>query len=323
MISILVYSESRFALNDATPADLPALRTDPAALLWINLCEPTPEETRLVLEEVFAFHPLAVEDCVSDSPFPKVESYEDFHYIVLHVLTPGLKGEFAFSELDLFIGKGYLITYQRKPIAAVQSTYQRYARPGSPVVRGPDRFLHSLMEACVAAGEPTFERFRTSVEKVQTDVLANASATEIFEQVVKLRKAIARLKDIVRPQFAIANELGQGKHRFVRATIVPYFRDLAEALSHYQGETEGLAEQLILSFRIYLNKSSHEANAGIRILTGITALTFPTLLVGGWFGMNFERMDELHTPWGYAMALILVLVGTVATAVFMRRRKWL
>jgi magnesium transporter len=323
MINTLVYSDNHFALADATPDDLPNLRTDPSALLWVNLAAPSPEETKLILEQIFAFHPLAVEDCVSDSPYPKVETYEDFHYIVLHVLVPGPEGEVNAAELDLFIGKGYLVTYQRKPIAAVQATWQRYARAGAPAVRGPDRFLHSLMEACVTAGAPTIANFRGAVERVQTNVLANAQAEEVFAQVVRLRKKIARLKEVVRPLHSISNELGQGKHKFVRTTIVPYFRDLAEELARYEAETVGFSEQLILSFRIYLNKNSHEANSGIRILTGITALTFPVLLIAGWFGMNFERMDELHTRWGYTLAVTLTLLGTIATAVFMRRRKWL
>ncbi len=88
-------------------------------------------------------------------------------------------------------------------------------------------------------------------------------------------------------------------------------------------QTEVWAEQLILSFRICLNKSSSEANSGIRVLTGITALSFPALLIGSWFGMNYKNMPELSWTGGYPLALSLTLAGTLATYLFMRRRKWL
>lgn len=323
MVTTLVYSDQRYALHDATLDDLANLRTDPSALLWVDLSDPTPEETKRVLEDTFAFHPLAVEDCVSDSPYPKVEAYEDFVYIVLHVLLPGEGGEFTAVELDAFMGKGYLVTYHRASLPALQATFQRYARPGGPVVRGPDRFFHALFEACVAGDKPCFDAMRRAVEQVQSDVLNTRSPEEVFPKVAALRKKLSKLRQFVRPQQAIATELAHGKHKIVRAALVPYFRDLAEELSRLESETAGLSEQLILSFRIYLNKSSHEANGGIRILTGITALTFPMLLVGSWFGMNFQKMDELHTTWGYGAALAITLVGTVATAGFMRRKRWL
>jgi magnesium transporter len=323
MVSIQVYSDSRFALADVALADLANLRTDPTALLWVDLSAPTPEETKQVLEDVFAFHPLAIEDCVSDSPFPKTEAYEEFFYIVLHIPVSSPSGELVLHELDAFISKGFLVTYHRHPIAAVEQTFARYARPGGPLVRGPDRFLHSVFDLGMAGIKPTLNTFRRSVEEVQEQVLANIPAEQLFPRVVALRKQTSRLRQFLRPQHAIAVDLASGKHKIIRSTLLPYFRDLAEELARHEAETANCADQLIISFRVFLNKSSHEANDGIRILTGITALTFPTLLVGSWFGMNFEKMPELHHRLGYLGAVGVVLVGTVVIALFMRRKHWL
>jgi magnesium transporter len=74
---------------------------------------------------------------------------------------------------------------------------------------------------------------------------------------------------------------------------------------------------------VYLNKSSHEANEGIRVLTALTALTIPPLLIGGWFGMNFEHMTELDSNYSYPAAAALTLVCIGAMAVIMRKRRWL
>ena len=83
------------------------------------------------------------------------------------------------------------------------------------------------------------------------------------------------------------------------------------------------AEQLILTFRIYLNKSGHEANQGIRVLTGITAVTLPVILIGGWFGMNFRNMHELSWAHGYLVAAALTFAGTAGMLIFLRKKKWL
>ncbi len=323
MVSILVYSDSRFALADVSVGDLPALRGDPSAMLWVDLASPTPEEVKTVLEDVFAFHPLAIEDCVSDSPYPKTEAYEDFLYIVLHIPLADAQGDLTLVELDIFIGKGFLVTFHRQPIPAVEVTFQRYAKAGGPPVRGPDRFLHSVFDVAMSGVKPVLNRFRLAIEEVQGQVLADIPAETLFPRVATLRKEASRLRQFLRPQHAIAADLASGKHKIIRSTLLPYFRDLAEELARFDADAASWSDQLIISFRVFLNKSSHEANDGIRILTGITALTFPTLLVGSWFGMNFESMPELHHRLGYATAVAVVFIGTGLIAWFMRRRRWL
>jgi magnesium transporter len=147
--------------------------------------------------------------------------------------------------------------------------------------------------------------------------------TSFFPLVVSLRKKFSALRQIVRPQREIVGTLSDGKLKLIRSVMVPYLRDLTEDLARIEGQANAWAEQLILSFRVYLNRSSHEANEGIRVLTGITALTIPVLIFAGWFGMNFSNMHELEWKYGYAGAAALVLVSTIAMLRFMRKRKWL
>ena len=161
------------------------------------------------------------------------------------------------------------------------------------------------------------------LDEVETDALQNLAADELFPRVVDLRKKFSALRQIVRPQREIATELAQGKTKLIRPLIVPYLRDLAEELTRMETQANAWGDQLILSFRVYLNKSSHEANEGIRFLTAITALTIPVLMVGGWYGMNYEHMPELPSYFGYPLAALLTLGGTLAIFWAMRKRKWL
>jgi magnesium transporter len=78
----------------------------------------------------------------------------------------------------------------------------------------------------------------------------------------------------------------------------------------------------MLAFDIFLNKAQFEANAGIKFLTALTAVTLPAVLVGGWYGMNFEHMPELKSPHGYLYACLLTLVGTIAMVIYLKKKKW-
>jgi len=323
MITTLVYRDQKFAAQNPPTEELAALRAEPNIMLWIDLSQPTEVEIKQILETLFGFHPLTIEDCVNDSPFPKMEAYEDYLYFVMHAVDTSEAPVFKTTELDLFLGKNFLVTFHRRPLGLVNAALERFLRTVHEPVRGPDRFAHTILDFMVEAYKPPLEALRGEIDRLEEGVLHEISADELFPKVVALRKQLSGLRQIVRPQREIASELAQGKHSFIRSAVTPYLRDLAEELGRIETQTQVWSEQLILSFRIYINKSSHEANAGIRVLTAITALTFPALLVGGWYGMNFQRMPELGALHSYPVAFALMLAGTYATYLFMRRKKWL
>ena len=109
---------------------MPTLLADTNLFLWVDLENPTPEETKFVLEDVFHFHHLSIEDCVTASPSPKVEEYtpkeEDkfatYLFMVIHAVDYSRKdGVFATSELNFFLGKNFLVTYHDVPLRSIQS----------------------------------------------------------------------------------------------------------------------------------------------------------------------------------------------------------
>jgi len=323
MITTLVYRDSRLHAHNPPLDTLAALRAEPNVMLWVDLSDPTAEETKAIFEDLFAFHPLVIEDCVGDSPLPKLEAYDDYLYFVMHAVDYSKTDKFTTTELDLILGKNFLVTFHRQPLKPVQAALDRCQRTPTVPVRGPDRFAHTLLDYMVDAYKPALEELREEIEWVESAVLANTPARELFPRVVALRKELAQLRQIVRPQREVAAELAQGKARLIRPAILPYLRDLAEDLAHIEAQAISWADQLILSFRVYLNKSSSEANAGIRVLTALTALTIPPLLIGGWFGMNFEHMTELDAAYSYPAAAVVTLASIGGMAIFMRKRRWL
>ncbi len=294
-------------------------------LLWIDLSEPTPEETTVILDHLFGLHPVVVEDCTTDSPFPKIDAFDDYLHIVMHAVDYSKTDKFTTTDLDLVLGKNFLVTFHRQPLRLVQQVLERYTRSGHGVapVRGPDRFAHTLLDQLAEAYQPALAELRRDLESIEEAVLGRTSPQELFPQIVALRKDLATLRQIVRPQRAVAVELAAGKPGFIRPVILPYLRDLAEDFARIESQSAAWGEQLILGFRVYLNKSSHQANEGIKVLTGLTALTMPPILIGGWFGMNFARMPELAPPWTYPLAAVITLAATGALFCFLRRRRWL
>jgi magnesium transporter len=325
MLTTLVYRDHRFhSLNPPVEA-LASLRAEPGVMLWLDLSAPTAEETTAILERLFALHPVVIEDCTADSPLPKLDAFDDYLHLVMHAVDYSKTDKFTTTDLDLVLGKNFLLTFHRQPLKLVQQVIERHGRhgPGAVPVRGPDRFAHSLLDQLVEAYKPALAELRADLEAVEGAVLGHASPEELFPQVVALRKDLATLRQIVRPQRAVAAELAQGKPGFLRPVLLPYLRDLAEDFSRIEAQAVAWGDQLMLGFRLYLKKSSHETNEGIKVLLGLTALTTPPLLIAGWFGMNFQNMPELAPSWAYPVATLATVISTTALWFFLRRQRWL
>ena len=121
MIRSFVFSDGKLVGSDLEREALRLVRADKGLLLWVDLDNPTDEEAKFVLESVFQFHPLAIEDCVAPDSLPKVEDYEDYLFIVTHAVDFTRTEKFNTTELDLFVGRDYLVTYHRAPLRSVST----------------------------------------------------------------------------------------------------------------------------------------------------------------------------------------------------------
>src|SRR5512145_3161446 len=138
MIRSLVFTtQGKLHSKDIQMFLMPTLLTDTNLFLWVDLESPTPEETKYVLEDVFHFHPLSIEDCVMLSPSPKVEEstpkeddmFTPYLFMVIHAVDYSRKdGVFATSELNFFLGRNFLVTYHEVPIRSVTSTEEQCLR---------------------------------------------------------------------------------------------------------------------------------------------------------------------------------------------------
>src|SRR3954462_456894 len=139
MIRSLIFSDGKLVGTDLEREALRLVRADKGLLLWVDLESPTEEETKFILETVFQFHPLAIEDCVAPNSLPKVEDYEDYLFIVTHAVDFSRTEKFNTTELDLFLGRDYIVTYHTAPMRSVTALIDRTAKQIGTGPRGPDR----------------------------------------------------------------------------------------------------------------------------------------------------------------------------------------
>ena len=332
MIRSLVFTtQGRLHSKDIEMFLMPMMLTDTNLFLWVDLENPTPAEAKFVLEEVFHFHPLSVEDCVKVSPSPKVEEYAPkegdaflpYLFMVMHAVDYSRKdGVFATSELNFFLGKNFLVTYHEVPLRSVTSTEEQAVKSTMHIARAPDRVAHTLLDAIVDNYKPALDELSLEIAELEQQALQHPDK-ETLNKILQVKKEVLHLRKIIGPQREVLARFARGEFKLVRPHLVPYYRNVYDALFQISEVAQSHTDSLTGILQVYLNMSSNQTGEVIKLLTLITLITTPMTLVGTWYGMNFaETMPEYHWPHGYAFALVVTGVSTVATYAWFKKKKW-
>jgi magnesium transporter len=323
MIQSFVFNDGKLVASNLDSDALRLVRSDKGLFIWVNLFNPTPEESTAILEEVFAFHPLAIEDCLAVTRYPKIEDYEDYLFLVMHAVAFNKEEQFRTTELDFFIGKTFLVTHHTEPLPAINSAVERIQKNSASVARGMDRLSHFLLDTIVDAYQPVLNDLTQEISSLEDTVfLARHPEQSVIREFRDRKKEITDLQAIVRPQRDVVNRLARGEFKIIRPVLLPYFRDLLGNLNRIETTAATLSDQLYLTLDVFLNKASYETNEIIKVLTLLTAITTPTLLLGTWYGMNL-KMPEYQWEYAYPIALTIDFFSTIGLVIWLRRKHWL
>jgi magnesium transporter len=324
-------TQGRLHSKDIETFLMPTLLADTNLFLWLDLEKPTTEETRLVLEEIFHFHPLSIEDCVAVSPSPKVEEYtpkeEDkfspYLFMVIHAVDYSRKdGVFATSELNFFLGKNFLVTFHEVPLKSVQTTEERCLKSTVHIARAPDRVAHTLLDGIVENYKPALDELAYEIAELEQKVLEHPSP-KMLNKVIQIKKEVLHLRQIIGPQREVLSRFAQGEFKLIRPHLVPYYRNVYDGLFHIAELAQNYTDSLTGLLHISLSMSSNQTGDVLKLLTLITLITTPVTIVGTWYGMNFtDSMPELRLKYGYELAIGITVVATALMWWWFKKKKW-
>jgi len=328
--SLAFTTQGRLHTRDIDRFLIPPLLADTNLFLWVDLESPTAEETKAILEDAFHFHPLSIEDCVAASPSPKVDEYvpreEDkftpYLFIVIHAVDYSRKnGVFATSELNFFLGKNFLVTYHDVPLRSLAVTEENAVKGTMQVARAPDRLAHLLLDAIVENYNPALDELSLEIAELEQLALQSPSPATL-SKILQVKKDVVHLRRIIGPQRDVLGRFARGEFKLIRPHLVPYYRDVYDALFHFSDVAQGYLDSLTGILQVYLNMSSNRTGEVVKLLTMITVITTPLMMVGTWYGMNFHNMPELSWKYGYAIAVGVTVVSSGATYWYFKRKRW-
>ena len=322
MITLFSYSESEGLVHHRTLEPLRALIRDPQHMVWLDLECPTPEETE-ILDTHFNFHPLTIDDCLSDRQDPKVDNYGDYLFIVAQEILAGTAtSEFQTEEISIFLGKNYLVTYHHHKLRSVSILHDRIWKNAKTVFRSADFILALILDEIVDLFNPLIDHYDKLLDKMEDQILEQTHKNPLSE-ILDYKKSLSRLRRTNGKQEEMLRHLIKDGYDEIIPTSIPYLSNVHDHLKTLSGHVESYRDALNSLLDANLMVSTNKANEIMKVLTLFAAIMLPLTVITGVYGMNFEWMPELHWKYGYFFALgFMFLVGGTMVYYFWRK-KWL
>ncbi|MBX3283173.1 MAG: magnesium/cobalt transporter CorA [Acidobacteria bacterium] len=289
--------------------ELPDLLADPLNTIWVDLHGETPEqiaEAKEVLENVFKFHYLTIEDCLETRNQPKVEAFPDYLYLIVHGIRPGETGptNFATKELDAYLGSNYVVTFHAERFRSIKTVKQKITSSPFTFKRGSAYILHNILDELVDLYMPIVDSFDQMIHEMSERVLEiSRGQSEMLLEIMMLRRSVVRLRRISARQLDVLYRLSHGEFPQIPDQILPFYRDVHDHLIRITDLAENYRDLVSSLFEIHFSVISTRTNDVMKTLAVISAIILPLSLIAGIYGMNFDFMPELKTRYGYFATL--------------------
>lgn len=324
MIRCSSITRSSHTFSELTLDEAKSSINESDSIIWISLEKASASEINEVMGDTFKFHPLSIEDCLSDGyQIAKIDEFHDYIFIIANALKIK-SGTFDLdsSELDIYLGKNYLVTcFTASEMAPVDRLWKRLRRDERIYDRGADFLCHALLDALVDEYMPVTDNMEDEIEQME-DIVLQRPDPDTLEKLIDLKHSIMTLRRVIAPLREVVNKLARDAYPEIDKNNRIYFRDIYDHIVWIMDISDTIRDITSGAMDIYLNSTSLRLNEVMKALTIVSTIFLPLAFVTGLFGMNFSHIPGLASPWGFGIICLICVLISVGMAAFFKSRKW-
>jgi magnesium transporter len=335
VISIFHFDEKTGLERGGSVEQVALYRGREGGVLWVDFESPSDAETAL-LDEVFAFHPLAIEDCREASDYPKLDDFEKYLFLVM--LAPDLlsaeQEDPVMLGLNMFLSRTYVVTYHERPLRSISQLRVRLeSEPQEVMGKGSGFLAHAILDALVDQHYAAVESLDDAVERYQDQILERPRK-EILDKILTIRSHVIQLRRILSDErnimarfshpvgSTLSSGRGGGVSGLIGEEVQRYFSDLYEHLDELMDSLDVARDSLAGARDLYLSVSAHRTNETMRALAIIATIMMPLMFLTGVYGMNVTLPLGKSPSAFVILAAVMVLVA-LGFFGFFRWKKWI
>ncbi|MFT5540626.1 MAG: magnesium transporter, partial [Alphaproteobacteria bacterium] len=232
------------------------------------------------------------------------------------------------EQVSLFLGEGFVLTFQERPGDSFDSVRNRLRqRRGVIRTMGADYLAYALIDATIDHYFPVLEAYDDRLDHL-TELALNRPDSSVVGDLHKTKRELFNLRRIIWASREMLNTLMRADNTIIKSPTMPYLRDCYDHCVQLMDILEMQREVAASLFDIYLSSLSNRLNETMKMLTLVATIFIPLGFIASLYGMNFDRaspwnMPELGWKYGYPFALGLMTATAVGLFIWFKKRRWL
>jgi magnesium transporter len=320
--TVCLNTKSKEFTENCLAADISELRVEYGNIVWADVSDPTSRDFEELAEE-FGFHHLSIEDCRNEHQRPKVEEYPGYYFVVLYeAQLAGPTDRLELRELNIFLGKNYLVTVHSRPIRAIDTAARLWPEWMDRAEEGAGLLAYLLIDAIVDDYLPLLDIVSERMDDLEDSIFGEWRA-EVIEEIFSVKKKLLYLRRSITPLRDVFNTMLRREQPIFPREIHIYFQDVFDHLIRVADTIDTLRDMLSSTMDAYLSVSGNRMNKIMKRLTSISTILMSVTLIAGIYGMNFIFMPELRWRYGYVYALLSMVVVGVALYLYLKKVDWI
>ena len=324
-IKIFVYDYNQQSLEvkelSNVPDCYPFLGSSKAT--WINVDGLRKTDVENICNH-YGIHNLVTEDILSIGQRPKMDEINGLVFCVLNMLYFNEKDSAVETEqISIVLGKNFVISFQEDADRDVFNPLREKLKLSSSKVRqqGSGFLFYSLIDMIVDNYFLVMEKLGEKIENLEEDIIRNAN-TRSLAKINMLRKEMIILKRSISPVRELVNGILRSESELIEERTEKYFKDVYDHILQANELAENYRDMMMNLQDLYLSNVNLKMNEVMKVTAVVTCLLAPVKVIGGIFGMNFERLPLLHNEWGFFISVGLMLFIPLVMIRMFRKRGW-
>jgi magnesium transporter len=309
--------------HDLSLKELSACVKDGRGPLWVDIDTSVRPQLAL-LEKVFGFHPLAIEDAMNPNSRAKVEAYDGYLFVILRAVRLDEQTQDPYDleteNIHFFIGQHVLVTAHNGPSKLMDTVAGLALRNSDLIGRGPGRLAHLVMDAAVDSFFPVLDRIDDFIDTLEERVFQQFMESALRD-IFSVKRLVLSLRRYLAPEREIFNVLTNRPSPFLTPDIQLYYRDIYDHILRINDALDTYRDLLSSTMESYLSQVSNRLGRVTQGLTVVATMSVPFVVVSGMWGMNFDKLPLDSHRWGFEIMLIVQLALGGLLLMLLRRMK--
>jgi len=272
----------------------------------------------------FGVHQLIVEDILSFGQRPKMDQINGLLFCVLNILYFNEKESTVESEqISILLGKNFVISFQEDESRDVFNGLREKLKINNSKIRqnGADFLYYAMIDAIVDHYYLVMEKLGERIEQLEEDII-KYSSNKTLVKINNLRKEMILLKRSIGPVRELIHGILRSENELIETRTEKYFKDVYDHIVQANDLAENYRDIMINIHDLYMSNVNLKLNESMKVMAIVTCLLAPATVIGGIFGMNFDRLPMLHNKWGFLISVGLMILIPIWMMFYFKKKKW-